>query len=74
MEEELAEVESQIVSLQAEELLYEDGRRQLAAASDHLAELEGKKLERLQLKQEREEATTLLSGEIAKLAPSTPKP
>jgi hypothetical protein len=67
---EIEETDSQVVSLQKEELRYREAKRELAAATDKLADLEGKRTERLQLAPEREEASRTLADEISKaLAP-----
>lgn len=70
LQKELEELESQIVSVQGEELLYREGKRQLASASEALAALEAKKSERLQLVQERDAATRALAEEVSKISPS----
>jgi chromosome segregation ATPase len=70
LEKDRGDVESEISMVQAEQLLYEEGKRQLSQATDTLNRLEGAKVERLQLKQEREDAARALSEEISKMVPS----
>jgi hypothetical protein len=72
LEREIDESDSQTAALHEEELRYREARRELAAAADKLAEIEAKRMERLQLAPEREEATRKLAEEISKILPSQP--
>jgi hypothetical protein len=69
---EIAESDSQAAALHAEELQYREGKRELAIVTDRLAELEAKRMERLQLAPEREEAARMLADEISKALPTPP--
>jgi len=70
LEKGLSDLDSQIAAAEAEELHYREDREKLARAREKLAELEARKLERLQFVPEREEATKLLADEISKIQPS----
>ena len=69
-EEQLIYLESQLKALEEEEMSHQENKEKLVLARERLADLEAKKVERMQFVEERQEAAKLLANEISSIEPS----